>query len=353
MIIGIPRETKPGERRVALLPEAVREIASLGHDVCIEAGAGAGVGQGDEAYREAGAAVVTTRDAWDADLVVKVKEAQPRDLESMPRGANVFSFHHLPGEPARTRALAARAASAIAFEMVRDARGRFPLLAPMSEIAGRMAIGIGARLIGRAPGRVLVLGAGHAGLAAAREARRAGASATVLTRSEASREAAAAQGFEAGLSDPDSVERAALEADLVVGAVFVPAQPTPKLLPRALVARMKRGAVIVDVCIDAGGVAETSRPTHHDDPSYLEEGVRHYCVANIPAADPVEASAAISRAALPYVLDMARCGVAAALRANRELRDGVLIWQGRVNHAGIAAEAGLPYTPLTDADLSE
>ena len=353
MIVGVPRETQEGERRVALLPAAVQEIAALGHDVHVETHAGLGVGADDAAYRDAGAMVVAARDAWDADLVVKVKEAQPRDFEIMPRGATIFSFHHLPGEPERTRALAGRGATAIAFEMVRDARGRFPLLAPMSDIAGRMSIGIGARLLGRNPARVLVLGAGHAGLHAAREAARTGAAVAVLTRSERSRDAARAQGFEAGLATPDAVERAALAADLVVGAVFVPAQPTPKLLPRALVRRMRRGAVIVDVSIDAGGVAETSRPTSHDAPSYVEEGVVHYCVANIPAADPAQSAAAISRAALPYVIDMAHAGVAAAVLANRELREGVLLWQGRVNHAGIAAEAGLPYTPVTDSDLQQ
>jgi alanine dehydrogenase len=353
MIVGVPRETKEGERRVALLPPAVREVTALGHDVQVETRAGAGVGIDDGAYRDAGAMVVAARDAWDADLVVKVKEAQPRDFELMPRGATIFSFHHLPGEPQRTRALAERAATAIAFEMVRDARGRFPLLAPMSDIAGRMSIGIGARLLGRKPARVLVLGAGNAGLHAAREAARTGASVVVLTRSERSRDAARALGFEAGLAAPAEVERAALAADLVVGAVFVPAQPTPKLLARALVRRMQRGAVIVDISIDAGGVAETSRQTSHEAPSYVEEGVVHYCVANIPAANPVDAAAAICGAALPYVIDMAEAGVAQALLANRELREGVLLWQGRVNHAGIAAEAGLPYTALTDADLAQ
>jgi alanine dehydrogenase len=353
MIVGVPRERKAGERRVALLPPAVGEITALGHDVHVETRAGAGVDQGDDAYRDAGATIVTPRDAWDADLVVKVKEAQPEDFAVMPRGATIFSYHHLPGEPGRTRALAGRGASAIAFEMVRDARSRFPLLAPMSEIAGRMAIGIGTRLMGHAPARVLVLGAGHAGLQAAREARRAGAHVTVLTRSGRSRDAALGQGYEAALAAPDEVERAALAADLIVGAVFVQGEPTPKLLPRTLVRRMRAGAVIVDISIDAGGVAETSRATTHDAPTFVEEGVVHYCVANIPAADPVAAAGAICAAALPYVIDMAGAGVPAALLANPELRAGVLLWQGRVTHAGIAAEAGLPYTPLTDADLVE
>ena len=223
--------------------------------------------------------------------------------------------------------------NAIAFEMVRDAEGRYPLLAPMSAIAGRM-------VVERFPAKhVLVLGAGHAGRAAAEAARKRGAEVTMLDSRTAT---------------PEAVERHALEADLVVGAVFVAATPTPKLLPRALVKRMKRGAAIADISIDAGGVAETSRPTTHANPTYVEEGVVHYCISNIPAADPPTASAAISEAVLPYVLDIGRHeSVAAALMAHRELRDAVQLWEGRVTHAGIAAEAGLQYTPLTDALLAE
>ena len=333
MIVGVPRETKEGERRIALLPRAVEEITAAGHDVRIETRAGAGVGLGDDAYRDARADIVVARDVWDSDLIVKVKEVQDADLAVMPRGAAIFAFHHLPGEPGRTRALAAKGATAIAFEMVRDARGEYPLLAPMSRIAGKMAA---QRFPAR---RVLVLGAGHAGTAAAAEARRLGAEVVVLTRAT---------------STPENIERYALEADLVVGAVFVAGQPTPKLLPRSLVRRMKPGATLVDISIDAGGVAETSRPTTHAEPTYVEEGVVHYCVPNIPAGDPPAASAAMSEALLPYVLDLAaRDSVAATLMTHRELRAAVLIWQGRVNHPGIAAEAGLPYTALTDADLAE
>lgn len=333
MIFGVPRETKEGELRVALLPEAVREITAEGHDVRVETRAGAGVGFDDGQYRDAGADIVVARDAWDADLVIKVKEAQDADLAIMPRGATIFSYHHLPGEPERTRALAARAITAIAYEMVRDRRGGFPLLAPMSRIAGRMAVE-------RFPARkVLVLGRGHAGSAAAEAARRRGAEVVVLGSRDAT---------------PENVERHALDADLVVGAVFVAGSPTPKLLPRSLVRRMKRGAAIADISIDAGGVAETSRPTTHAAPTFVEEGVVHFCVPNIPAANPGEAAAALSQAVLPYAIDFgARESVALALQRNPELRGGVLLWQGRVNHPGIAAEAGLPYSALTDTDLAE
>jgi alanine dehydrogenase len=333
MRFGVPAETKEGERRVVLLPRAVEEITAAGHDVSIQTRAGSAIGLDDNAYRAAGADIVVARDAWDADLVVKVKEMQEADLALMPRGASIFSFQHLPGEPERTRQLARRGATAIAFEMVRDARGGFPLLAPMSRIAGRM-------VVERFPARkVVVLGAGHAGNAAAEAARKRGAEVIVLDRA---------------MATPENVERHALDADLVIGAVFNAGQRTPKLLPRALVRRMKPGAVIADISIDAGGIAETSRPTTHAEPTYIEEGVVHYCVANIPAANPAEAAAAISAAVLPYLLDIAaRDNVAAALLDNRELREAVLLWEGALNHAGIAAEAGLPYSPLTDAVLAE
>ena len=334
MQVGLPREVKEGERRVALVPEAVGALVAEGHDVHVETRAGLAVGFDDDAYRDAGAMVVTARDAWDADLVVKVKEMLDEDLALAPRGCAVFAFHHLVGAPHRTRALARHGLTAIAFEMVRDARGQFPMLSPMSRIAGRMAPAIAHNELGRAPSRVLVLGAGHAGQAAAEAARKMGAEVTVLRRASATR---------------DAIARAALEADLVVGAVFAAGQPTPKLLPRNLVRRMKRGAVIVDISIEEGGVAETSRPTTHEDPTYVEEGVIHYCVGNMPAAWPREASAAISGAALPYVLDMGREGVDEAVVNNPDLTAGTLLWEGKVVHAGIAEEAHLPYTSLSAA----
>jgi len=334
VIVGVPREVKPGERRVALLPEQVRMLVEEGHDVQIETRARLTVGFDDEAYVDAGAMIVTARDAWDAELVVKVKEMQDEDLTHARAGTAVFAFHHLVGAPERTRELARKGLTAIAFEMVRDARGELPMLAPMSRIAGRMAPAIAQAELGHAPARVLVLGAGHAGRAAAEAAQKLGAQVIVLRRASATREA---------------IERAALEADLVVGAVFAAGEATPKLLPRSLVRRMKRGAMIVDICIEEGGVAETSRRTTHEEPTFVEEGVIHYCVGNMPAAWPREASAAISEAVLPYVLDMGREGVEAALEDNVELARAVLLWNGHAVDRAIAAEAGLPYTSLSAA----
>ena len=238
MIVAVPRETKSGERRVALLPAAVQELTAQGHDVLVETHAARGVELGDEAYREAGATIVTARDAWDAELVVKVKEMQPDDLGRVPRGVAIFSFHHLVGEPERARALADRGLTAIAWEMMRDAHGRYPLMAPMSAIAGRMAIDVAEQILGKRPAKVLVLGAGHAGLAAARAARAHATAVTVLTRTEKARDSVLALGIAAQVASASSIAALALEADLVVGAVFTPGEPTPKLLPRTLVQRM-------------------------------------------------------------------------------------------------------------------
>ena len=354
MRIGIPRETKEGELRVGLEPSGVAALVHDGHEVRVESRAGAGAGHGDEAYRHAGAAIVTAGEAWDAELAIKVKELQPEDFHHVQEGGTIFCFQQLPGEPARTRALAERRITAIAFEMVRDRHGRFPLLAPMSVIAGRMSLAAGERCLGRKPDRVLVLGAGNAGVEAAQAASEQGAHVTLLTRSEASRDAARARlgpGVETAIASREAIERHALAADLVIGAVLVAGARTPKLLPRALVARMRRGAAIVDISIDGGGVAETSHPTTHADPTYVEEGVVHYCVSNMPAADPRRSAAALSAAVLPFARELAAKGIARAVRENPALRAGVLLWKGRVNHRGIAREAGLAYTPLSDADL--
>jgi len=347
MRVGVPRETKEGERRVALLPGEVRALVDQGHEVRIERGAGAGVGVPDDEYARAGAIVSTTGEAWGCELVVKVKELLDEDLEHAPRDGTVFGFQQLPGWPERTRAIARRGLTAIAYELVRDARGGFPLLAPMSIISGRMAVEAVWPLLPPQP-RVLILGAGNAGLSAARTAQERGARVQVITRSESSRSAAERGGFAASLVTPEAVERAALDADLIVGAAFRPGEPTPKLVPRALVARMKRGAVIADISIDGGGVAETSRPTSHAQPIRIEEGVAHYAISNIPGSNPAAATEALSGAALPFVARLATQGITGALRADAGLRSGVLLWRGHVTHPGIAAEAGLPYTSLSE-----
>ena len=370
MRIGIPRESKEGERRVGLDPAAAAALARDGHEVRVAVGAGLGIGASDDDYRAAGATVVPPSAAWEGELVVKVKEIQPDEPASLVPGTTLFAFQHFVGEPALARAVASRGVTAIAYEMVRDAGGGFPLLAPMSVIAGRLAIQVGAHLLtlpaggngtllagcpGAEPARVLVLGGGHAGTNAAEVAAALGAKVTILTRSAATRDSLAARlgpAVEAGLATPEAVERHAVQADLVVGAVFVPGAPTPRLLPRALVARMRPGSVLVDISIDAGGVAETSRPTTLAAPTFVAEGVVHYCVPNMPSAVARAGAAALSAAAQPYVRALAGRGIARALREDAGLREGVLLWRGRFAHAGIAAEAGQPYAPLSEADLA-
>lgn len=370
MQIGIPREAKEGERRVALEPRAAQVLVRAGHEVRVARAAGAGIGATDDLYAAAGAQVVDPDAAWQADLVVKVKEMQPGEAAHLVPGTTLFAFQHLVGEPERTRELAERGVTAIAFEMVRDAGGGFPLLAPMSVIAGRLAIQVGAHLLtlpaggkgtllagcpGAEPARVLVLGGGHAGANAAEVAAALGARVTVLTRSGSTRDALAARlgaAVEVGIATPERVERHALAADLVVGAVFIPGAATPKLLPRTLVRRMQAGSVIVDISIDAGGVAETSRPTTLADSTYVAEGVVHYCVPNMPSAVARAGAAALSAAVLPCVQALAGKGISQALREDAGLRAGVLLWRGRVTHEGIAADAGLPFAALAGEDFA-
>jgi alanine dehydrogenase len=384
--IGIPRESKEGERRVGLEPSAVDTLARDGHEVRVAAAAGLGIGATDADYASAGASIVDPADAWNAELVIKVKEIQHGEWNALARGSTLCCFQHFVGEPLLAREVAARGVTAIAYEMVRGADGGFPLLAPMSVIAGRLAIQVGAQLLtlpsggngtllagcpGAQPARVLVLGGGHAGINAAEVAAALGARVVLLTRSAATRDRVAARFaiveerargnfeeqargnfIETGVATPEAVERHALAADLVVGAVFVPGEPTPKLLPRALVARMKPGSVIVDISIDAGGVAETSRPTTHADPTYVEEGVVHYCVPNMPSAVARAGAAALSAAVLPYARALAGKGIARAIREDAGLRAGVLLWHGRFTHEGIATAAGRPFAPLTGEDLA-
>ena len=336
MRIAVATETKPGERRVALVPPDVALLTCDGHVVSVQAGAGAGTGFADDAYRRAGARIVDAHGPWDAELVVKVKELQEQDFCRTVAGQVVFGYHHLVGHPEDARRVLASGVTALAYEAVRDRSDRFPLLAPMSIIAGRMALQVAVRTLGRAPEDVLVLGAGEAGNAAAAAARAAGARVTQLRR---------------GTATPEAVHAAAVRADLVIGAVFAAGQRTPKLLPRSLVAQMKRGALIVDVAIEEGGVAETSRPTSHADPTYVEEGVIHYAVPNMPSAVPREAAEAISAAVTPYVRALASRGIGRALLDDAGLRAGLLAWKGRCNDRALAAEAGVAYAPVSDAEL--
>lgn len=359
MILGIPRETKDGERRVALVPEAVATLAAAGHAVKIETGAGQGSGFTDAAYAAAGASVVPSASAaFDADLIVKVKEIQTGEWTHLRPGTMLFSFLHLGGHRVMAEELLARRMTGLAFETVTDDAQRLAILAPMSTIAGRLAVLSGAHLLtapagGRgvviADARVIVVGAGSAGAAAAETALALGATVTVISRA-GDRFAALAHALGSkarciAMSEA-ALHEAVRGADLVIGAVNVPGAPTPKLLDCAAVRSMGEGAVLVEVCIDGGGIAETARATHHSQPTYVAEGVTHYAVANMPAAVPRSASLALSAAVLPRVRALVDHGLTQALREDDGLAAGLHIHGGQVTHPAIAHALGRKHVDL-------
>ena len=369
MRIGVPKEIKTHEYRVGMTPGGVREAVRHGHAVWVETGAGMGIGLSDAAYEKAGATVVAsaTEVFAQADLIVKVKEPQPVEYARLREGQTVFTYLHLAPDPEQTRGLLASGCTAIAYETVTDSRGRLPLLAPMSEVAGRMAIQAGARGLeksqggsgvllggvpGVLPGRVAILGGGVVGTSAARMAVGLGARVTVLDRS-LSRLRELDDQFQGRLltrfATLEAIEEEVLVADLTVGAVLIPGAAAPKLIPRTLLAAMLPGSVLVDVSIDQGGCFETSRPTTHADPTYLVDGVVHYCVANMPGAVAQTSTFALTNATLPAVLQLADQGIVAALRDDPYLRAGLNVHRGRITHPAVAAVLGDDYLPPGDA----
>jgi alanine dehydrogenase len=368
MRVGVPKEIKTHEYRVGLTPGAVREYVHAGHDVVIEAKLGAGIGADDEVYRKAGAAVVDTAAEIFAtcDMIVKVKEPQPVEWVKLREGQILFTYLHLAPDPEQAKGLLASGCTAVAYETVTDARGGLPLLAPMSEVAGRLSIeaagealkrhaGGRGLLIGGVPGvppaRVVVMGGGVVGTHAARIAAGFGAEVTVLDRS-LPRLRELDELFQGRVrtrfSTFEAVEEEAFAADVVIGAVLVAGASAPKLITRRMLKSMKRGAVIVDVAIDQGGCFETSHPTTHADPTYVVDDVIHYCVANMPGAVPVTSSQALNHATLPFGLALANKGFA-AVKADPHLRDGVNVHHGRVTHRAVAESLGLPYSPIEGA----
>jgi alanine dehydrogenase len=368
MYIGVPKEIKPSEYRVGLTPSSVRELVALGHQVLVETQAGAGIGATDEVYAQAGARLVSSAAEVfaQAGLIVKVKEPQPLEVALLGPQHVLFTYLHLAAAPALTRALAASGACAIAYETVTAPDGSLPLLAPMSEVAGRLAITAGARcleremggsglLLGGVPGvpaaQVVVLGGGVVGTNAIEMALGLQAQVTVLDKSLPRLRVLAAQ-FGARLNTVfatrDALEHYAALADLFIGAVLVPGAEAPKLITRDILARMKPGSVIVDVAIDQGGCAQTSRPTTHAEPTFVVDGVVHYCVANMPGAVPRTATQALNNATLPYVQALAG-GWRAALARDEHLRNGLNLLAGSVTHRAVAQAAGLPYVaPVLD-----
>jgi alanine dehydrogenase len=363
MRIGCPREIKVEEHRVGLTPEAAREYVARGHEVLIEHGAGAGIGAADAAYAEAGAQIRGSGAEIfaEADMVVKVKEPQAQECAMLRPGQILFTYLHLAPDPGQTKALLASGCTAIAYETVTDAAGGLPLLAPMSEVAGRLAIeaacfslrkpaGGPGLLMGGVPGvppaRVLVLGGGVVGTHAARMAAGLGAEVVVVDRS-VPRLRQLDELFQGRVvtlfSTAEAIEREALRADVVIGAVLVAGARAPHLVPRGLLPRMRRGAVLVDVAIDQGGCFESSHPTTHTDPVYVVDGVTHYCVANMPGAVPRTSSHALGNATLPFGLALAAHGLAACA-TDPHLRDGLNIHAGHVTNRAVAESLGLAYT---------
>jgi alanine dehydrogenase len=365
MRVGVPREIKTHEYRVGLTPGAAREYVAAGHSVLIERHAGAGIGADDEAYRRAGAVVVDTAAEIfaQAEMIVKVKEPQPTEWVQLREGQILFTYLHLAPDPEQTKGLLASGCTAIAYETVTDARGGLPLLAPMSEVAGRLSIeaagaalkrSAGGRglLLGGVPGvqpaRVVVIGGGVVGTHAARMAVGLGAEVTVLDRSiprlrELDEHFAGR--IRTRLSTLETLEQEVFAADVVIGAVLVPGASAPKLVTREMLQHMR--SVIVDVAIDQGGCFETSHATTHADPTYEVDGVVHYCVANMPGAVPLTSSHALNNATLPFGLELASKGIR-AVAENRHLGAGLNIHRGHLTYKAVAESLGLTFSSIED-----
>ena len=360
MHIGIPKEIKEEEHRVAAIPAGVAEMVRAGHRVVVQAGAGHAIGFSDNAYRTTGAEVVADAAAvYAAELIYKVKEPQAAEITLLREGQVLFCYLHLAAAPDLARELLERRVTAIAFETVEDRRGGTPLLAPMSQVAGRLAIQMGMQALemknggrgvllagvpGVPPGRVVIIGGGQVGANAARIAVGIGAEVTMLERRPERLRAFddLYQGrLQTRYSNPANLEACLLDADLVVGAVYLHGRRAPKLITRDLVRRMQNGAAIVDVAIDQGGIAETSRVTTHTRPFFVEEGVVHYGVANMPGAVARTSTLALAEATLPYLLRLAGEGPAKAFAADPGFATGLNLAQGAVTHAGLAADLGL------------
>ncbi|HLN23026.1 MAG TPA: alanine dehydrogenase [Patescibacteria group bacterium] len=369
MLVGVPKEIKTHEYRVGLTPGSVRELVHHGHQVLVETAAGGGIGFDDDAYRQAGAQIAPSAEAVfaTAAMIVKVKEPQPAEIARLRPGQLLFTYLHLAPDAEQALGLMASGCTAIAYETVTDRHGGLPLLAPMSEVAGRMSIQAGAHGLEKAcggsgvllggvagvpPGKVVILGGGVAGTNAAQMAVGIGADVVIIDRSLARlRELDLHFSGRARtvFSTVDAIERFVSDADLVVGAVLVPGAATPKLVTRALLARMRRGSVVVDIAIDQGGCLETSRPTTHADPTYVEEGVVHYCVANMPGAVARTSTFALNNATLPFALALADKGWQDACATDPHLLAGLNVHRGNITHPAVAQALGQVLLPALEA----
>ena len=368
MKVGVPKEIKPQEYRVGLTPGAVREYLAAGHEVVVETNAGAGIGADDAAYLKAGAQIApgAAQVFADAEMIVKVKEPQPQEWQRLSEGQILFTYLHLAPDPRQTEGLMKSGCTAVAYETVTDARGSLPLLAPMSEVAGRLSIeaagmalkssnGGRGLLLGGVPGvqpaKVVVIGGGVVGTHAARMAAGLGAEVTILDRSlPRLRELddLFMSRIKTRFSSIESIEEEVFSADVVIGAVLVPGASAPKLVTRDMLKEMKRGAVVVDVAIDQGGCFETSHATTHADPTYVVDGIIHYCVANMPGSVPLTSSHALNNATLPFGLALADKGLRALLD-DPHLRAGLNVHRGEITHPAVAKSLGLPLKDAVEA----
>jgi alanine dehydrogenase len=361
--IGVPKEIKTHEYRVGLTPAGVRELTMHGHHVTVERNAAIGIGIRDEAYRVAGAAVVDSAAEVFAvsDLIVRVKEPQPAEIAMLRQGQVLFTYLHLAADKAQTKGLMDTGATCIAYETVTDGSGALPLLAPMSEVAGRMSVQVGAHCLekeqggagvllggvpGVAPAKVVVLGGGVSGANAARMAVGLEASVTIIDKSLLRLKELDLQfGPRATtlFATAEAIEHQVLAADLVIGAVLVPGAAAPKLVTREMVRQMRPGSVLVDIAIDQGGCFETSRPTTHSNPTYVDEGVVHYCVTNMPGAVARSSTFALTNATLPFVIALAEKGWRKALADDPHLLHGLNVHAGKVTYEAVAHDLDLPY----------
>ncbi|PTE11822.1 alanine dehydrogenase [Mesorhizobium helmanticense] len=359
MRVGCPREIKNHEYRVGLTPGSVREYVAHGHEVLVETGAGAGIGADDNAYRAAGATIAkTAADVFaKSDMIVKVKEPQPNEWVQLRDGQILYTYLHLAPDPEQTKGLLASGVTAIAYETVTDDRGGLPLLAPMSEVAGRLSIQAGATALQKAnggrgvllggvpgvlPGKVTVLGGGVVGLHAARMAAGLGADVTIIDRSIPrlrQLDDLFAGRVHTRYSTVEALEEECFSADIVIGAVLIPGAAAPKLVSREMLSGMKKGSVLVDVAIDQGGCFETSHATTHAEPTYEVDGVIHYCVANMPGAVPVTSAHALNNATLHYGLQLADKGLK-ALVDDHHLRNGLNVHKGKITNRAVAEALG-------------
>ncbi len=364
MLVGVPKEIKVREYRVGLTPTSVRELTAHGHKVLVETGAGAGIGMNDDDYVRAGADIASkAADVFaKADMVVKVKEPQAVERKMLRPGQLLFTYLHLAPDPEQTKDLVASGATCIAYETVTSATGGLPLLAPMSEVAGRMSVQAGAYFLEKAhgghgvllggvpgvdPAKVVVLGGGVVGTHAIHIALGMGADVWVIDRSvDVLRRLWGQFGrpLNTVYSTRDAIDNHLRDADLVIGGVLIPGASAPKLITREHIRTMKTGSVIVDVAIDQGGCAETSKATTHDDPTYVVDNVIHYCVANMPGGVPKTSTYALNNATLPFVLALADKGWKKALTDDVHLKNGLSVWNGKITCAPVAEALGYAYT---------